>query len=217
MESHRIQVTLLKQPVWVNSKSKLLSEKEFSRRWLLQGNPGCYCLKRCAVGWEVPLGRTWCRTDQRSLTSFPVLLLLSGKSFSGIWSCHLIAQEVQDSQLWWLFQGDKGGRTTVKAQVIVFNGVFCLVFHSLFWKWPCQLIFHLLLFLQTFMRITKMLTEYIRKEELSIFLIHLYLLGRIWWAFWSLRRLQKPMEVVFSSELLLLCLGLVLFLSYLLV
>lgn len=70
MESHRIQVTLLKQPVWVSSKSKLLSEKEFSRRWLPQGNPGCYYLKRCAVEWEVPLGRTWCRTDQRSLISF---------------------------------------------------------------------------------------------------------------------------------------------------
>ena len=47
MESHRIQVTLLKQPVWVSSKSKLLSEK---RAFEKVTAAGCYCLKRCAVG-----------------------------------------------------------------------------------------------------------------------------------------------------------------------
>lgn len=45
--------------MWVSSQPTLLYEKQLLRRWLLQGNPGCHCLARCAARWEVPAQEAW--------------------------------------------------------------------------------------------------------------------------------------------------------------
>lgn len=126
-----------------------------------------------------------------------------------LWGWEVPAQAAWDSQLWHLFQGAVGK---------VLEGVFCLALHSLF-RNQCWLYFHVFLFPQMWMRITKKLMEWIRGNKIFLF---------SWFDHFCSRGSSGPSghcEVsrnrgkwfILTPQLLLLCLGLDLGLGHLLV